>query len=596
MDFHFFKNLDVTLLGYPGQLIDILVEKEYLDKGKYHLFANQFAIHSDLNGSWRGEFWGKFIRGACQCYKTRHNPSLYRLIEDSVFEMMSLMEEDGTLSAYQKEQRLSGWDVWGRKYAMIGFLSYIDICHSQGKKGQAMSALRRQADSFMRQVGPNANQKGILETAKVHGSMASASILGVYVDLYSLTKERQYLDFANYIISTGLSSGGDLIEGALAKDSYPYQWKYTKAYEMIACFQGAFRYGVVTHGQRYIDAAISFVRKVVDSEFTIIGGIGTETEFFDHGSVKQTELPKASGLETCVTVSFMGLCLDLLNYTGEAYYAYLLERMSYNALFGAFNDLDQSMALAEGRVWDLSGYTLVPHEKFYFDSYTPIVSGRRSQVVAGFMVLQDGHTYGCCAANGGYGLGLISSFALREERDGYVVDFYSSFDAKGERNGKDIGFHMHANLFQNSDVTMEVTGKHEVFVLKLRTPNWGRMSVSLNGKPSKGIVEEGYLLIDRVWGDDVLTIRFDMPLLSHRLNDKVAYSRGPIVLALDARLDGFSEPLPVNANGHIVENHSFKNNVTVELSSGERLCDFASAGKNMDDPHSGLSVWAKIRN
>lgn len=590
------QKIAIAMSGYPGELISIIIDDEYLDAEKYRLFVNQFALHSDSNGSWRGEYWGKFVRGACACYKAKPSSSLYRAIEDSVFEMASLLEEDGTLSSYAKEQRLSGWDVWGRKYAMIGFLSYLGISKSKSKKAKILNALKKQANAFMTQVGKGKGKKGILETARIYGSLASASILGVYVDLYSLTGKKAYLDFAKYIISTGLCSTDDIIQEALKEDSYPYEWNSKKAYEMCACFQGLLRYGIAAREQKCIDASIAFARKVAESEFTITGGIGTNNEFFNHASTEQTNKPSKPGLETCVTVAFMGLFLDLLNLTKDAHYASLLETMSYNALFGAFNDLEQTMALSEGRVWNLEGYVTVPHEKYCFDSYSPLVSDRRCQVIGGFLVMQEGKTYGCCAANGGYGLGLIPEFAFQKEEEGYVLNFYSSFNARSVWNEKRVRFALRANLYQSGKAVLKIKGQGEKFSLKLRVPSWGKMSISLNSSPATDAKKEnGYLVLDRVWNEDCLVIRFSLPLVCHSLNEKVAYTRGPIVLAEDARLDGFANPLPEKAKGRRVKNASFKNNLTVELSSGERLCDYSSAGKNMDDPHSGLTVWADTK-
>ncbi len=590
------QNISLTMSGYPGELISTIINEEYLDADKYRLFVDQFALNSDSAGSWRGEYWGKFVRGAVACYKAKPSLALYRIIEKSVFDMASLLEEDGTLSSYVKEERLSGWDVWGRKYAMIGFLSYLEIAQSKHKKAKILNVLKKQANAFMAKVGKGRGKKGILETAKIYGSLASVSILGVYVDLYSLTKRKTYLDFAKYIVSTGLCSTDDLIQEALKEGSYPYQWNSKKAYEMCACFQGLLRYGIVTGEQKYIDAVKSFADKVAKSEFTITGGIGTDSEFFSHAGIAQTEKPAKPSLETCVTVAYMGLLLDLLNYTKEASYASLLEVMSYNALFGAFNDLNQTMELSEGRVWNLEGYVTVPHERYCFDSYSPLVSDRRCQVIGGFMVMQEGKTYGCCAANGGYGLGLVPAFAFLKEEGGYVINFYSSFNAKSLWNEKEICFSLSANLYRSGKAVLKIKGRGERFSLKLRKPSWGRMHVFLNGSPLEEAKEEkGYLVIDRIWNEDRLEIRFTLPLLCHRLNEKVAYTRGPIVLAEDARLDGFNNPLPVKAKGKRIKNDSFKNNLTVELSSGERLVDYSSAGKNMDDPHSGLTVWAEIK-
>lgn len=590
-----FKNGTFFLGGYPGSLIELAIDKEYLDEDKYHLFASQFALHSDHAGSWRGEFWGKFLRGAVECYKATNNKALYDIIERSVFEMLSYVESDGTLSSYVPEERLTGWDIWGRKYAMIGFLSYLEISKNQKKKAKVLSSLLRQADSILLKVGPNKGQKGILETSSLYGSLNSASILGVCVDLYSLTHKQQYLDFATYILKTGLSSGEDIIENALKEGSYPYQWKSKKAYEMIACFQGVLRYGVVTKEQKYIDAAIAFAHKIVETDFTITGGIGTESEFFNNSSLKQTEPSTKPGLETCVTVSFMALCDDLLKFTGDSFYASLIETMSYNALFGATNDEDQKMNLAEGRVWRLDGYDTPPHEPFLFDSYSPLVSDRRAKLVGGYMRLQNDHSYGCCAANGGYGLGLVRDFAFLKSEEGYVLNLYSDFKAKDLRHSEKISFSMKANLYQKGRVSLRVKGEGETFSLALRIPSWGNPKIKINGNSLTDFnIKNGYVILTRKWDDDVLTLSFPFSLRSVSLNNKVAYLRGPIVLASDARFQDSKESLPLNLKGKQIDNDSFKNNETILLSNGMKLCDYASAAKNMDDKDAKLAVWMNL--
>lgn len=581
--------------GYAGSLIELAVHEEYLDEEKYHLFASQFALHSDRAGSWRGEFWGKFLRCAVSCYKATHNRLLYGIIERSVFEIVSYMEKDGTLSSYIPEDRLTGWDMWCRKYAMIGLLSYLEISKNQKKKAKALHSLCLQADSILAKVGPYPGQKGILKTSSVYGSLNSASILGVYVDLYSLTKKQEYLDFASYIISTGLSEGENLIENALKEGSYPYQWKATKAYEMIACFQGVLHYGEVTNDERCVAAVKSFVKKVAETDFTITGGIGTESEFFNDSSLKQTCPSVKPGSETCVTVSFMALCDDLLKKTGDPYYASLIETMAYNNLFGATNDENQKMNLAEGRVWRLDGYDTPPHEPFLFDSYSPVVSDRRAKVVGGYMRLQNERSYGCCAANGGFGLGLVRDFAFLKEKDGYVLNFYNDFKAKDVFGSKNISFLMQANLYKKGRATLRIRGQGERFRLSLRLPSWAKLTVKLNGQVLSDLkIQKGYVILDRVWGNDRLTMELPLALESVYLNDKIAFKRGPIVLATDSRFGSFDGVISSSLKGKLVPNDAFKTNETLLLSNGMKLCDYASAAKNMDDKDSKLTVWMDI--
>ncbi len=582
----------LKLGGYPGALVSMTVEEEFLDREKYRLFASQFQLHSDRDGSWRGEFWGKFVRGACQCYRIAGNPKLYQIIEESVLEMTSFLEPDGTLSSYIPEQRLTGWDLWSRKYAMIGMLSYCSISHSKSKKAKVLSSVKRQANAIMDCVGRGEGKKGILETSNSYGALNSASILGVYVDLHFLTGIKKYLSFARYIVSSGLCQGEDLVENAFKEGSYPYQWKSKKAYEMIVCYQGLLHYGWATGEEKYIRCVEAFVSKVVESEFTITGGIGTVSEFFSNSVDNQTEIPCKPGLETCVTVMFMSLCDDLLKSTGNPHYADLLETMSYNAMLGSCNDQHQSMNLAEGRIWRLDGYDAPPHEPYFFDSYSPLVKSRRATVVGGYMRLQNDHSYGCCAANGGYGLGLIGDFAFLKGEDSYCVNLYSDFKASDIVEGKKVLFSLRANLYRSGSARLSVQGQGRRFRLYFRLPSWGEVSLRLNGEPLEmETTPEGYGFIDRVWGKDTISIMLPLRMEMLHCHEKVAFKRGPIVLSADARYEDLSEPISAFKKGKLVKDETFPCQETILFLDGLRLCDYSSAAKNMDDPNAGLSVW-----
>lgn len=581
--------MKLTLGGYAGFLIRFIVDKEYLDKDKYHLFASQFQLHSDINGSWKGEYWGKFLRGACECYKATLNPKVYKNIEESVFEMISYMENDGTLSSCPETSRLTGWDMWSRKYAMVGMVAYVSICKYKSKKKKVISALKKQANSIMAYIGRN--KKGILETSNIYGSLNSASILGVFVDLYSLTNIKKYLSFAKYIISTGLCEGENIIKSALKNNTYPYQWTSPKAYEMTACFQGLLHYALATNDKKYLSVVISYVNKVKESDFTIIGGLGTESEFFNHSSLTQTEVPEKIGLETCVTVSFMGLCNDLYNATKDPFYISLLETMSFNCLFGAVNDQGESMKLAEGRVWHEGGYDTPPHEVFYFDSYTPLVSDRRAKVIGGFQLLQGDRSYGCCLANGGYGLGLVHEFAVSKDNDGYLINLYNDFHLNDVIDNKKVHLSFKGSVYGNGKMSLKVQANGQNFSIRFRIPDYGTPSIYLNENKAQIENENGYFSITKNWESDIIKIEFDFPIVSHHLNGKIAFTRGPIVLARDSRLGEVDKPLEASNKGKLIKNDIFKSNETILLDNGDEVVDFSSAGKNMDDPNSRISVW-----
>ena len=68
MKYRFPKHGELTVYGYNRDLTEYVTEKQLLDENLWKLFVNQYRIHSDKNGDWRGEYWGKTMRGGCLIY------------------------------------------------------------------------------------------------------------------------------------------------------------------------------------------------------------------------------------------------------------------------------------------------------------------------------------------------------------------------------------------------------------------------------------------------------------------------------------------------------------------------------------------------
>ena len=206
-----------------------------------------------------------------------------------------------------------------------------------------MRAICRHADYIVKKIGKGRNKIEITETSERFGAMNSCSILGAFVKLYRITNSAKYLDFAKYIVESGMAKDFDLIKACEDDGLYPYKFKYTKAYEMTSCVNGILEYYKVTGEKRYLDVAIEFADKVLESDYTMIGCSGCTEENFDNSSVRQTIYSDMIMQETCVTVAFMLLCADLLKITGNAKYAEIIEKSGYNALYGALNTENQTM-------------------------------------------------------------------------------------------------------------------------------------------------------------------------------------------------------------------------------------------------------------
>lgn len=590
------------LRGYAGQMIEFTISNQLTDGETWKLFVDQFRLHSDDDNDWRGEYWGKMLRGAALTYRATKNERVYAAMRETVLDMISAQEQNGRLSSYPLEKEFDGWDMWGRKYVMLGMLYFLDVCKSKALAAKVTSSLRRQANYIVRRVGGKKGQKSIFDTSRNYGGLNSCSILEPFVKLYARTGDQKYLDFSTYIVESGFCKDMNLIELCLSKRLYPYQFTHTKAYEMMSCFEGLLEYYKLTGDETHLQAVENFVEMVVESDYTIIGCSGCTHELFDRSSIAQTEpAPKEVMQETCVTVTFMKLCAKLLAITGKAKYAGLIERSGLNALYGAVNNENQTMQRAEARKWIGDDLLYLPHESYPFDSYSPLFQDRRGKRVGGFKELQNGRSYGCCACIGSAGTAIMGLFAVMKGSDGVYVNLYNDCNFTTDDFGEPIKIAIFANPYKGGAAKLSVDGKGQVFALKLRVPEWtDGMQVWIDGENYQGVIENGYLTICRPWGKAKLVVRLKTPVKVTELGGKVAFTCGPIVLARDCRLGDISAPVRISArNGKSVrakrvKNAVFASNVAYEIKTKDGIvtvCDYAQAGKNYDDEKSGVTVW-----
>lgn len=81
----FIQSGETTIKGYAGKAIDLIVKRQYYDKSLWKVTAEQFRLLSDSElGDWRGEYWGKLMRGACMTYRVTRDKKLYSILTESV--------------------------------------------------------------------------------------------------------------------------------------------------------------------------------------------------------------------------------------------------------------------------------------------------------------------------------------------------------------------------------------------------------------------------------------------------------------------------------------------------------------------------------
>jgi DUF1680 family protein len=506
--------VSVNIKGYLGEKMRECLDNR-IKKQDLQAITSPFSNRTETS-LWQTEFWGKWMLAAVPAYQYSKDPKLLSMISASVKEIMSTQTPDGYIGNYAPDAHLKGWDVWGRKYTMLGLLEYYDITRDKA----VLESAKRVADHLLSETG--VGKAGILRAGFYHG-MAAGSVLEPIVKLYERTNEKRYLDFAKYIVTQWETADGPQLiskamKGVDVAERFPHPkewWSWEngqKAYEMMSCYQGLLELYKVDPNPDYVKAAEAVAQNINTKEINIAGS-GSAFECWYHGRQFQTE-PTYHMMETCVTTTWMRLCQTLLKLTHQSQYADMLEKTLYNAYLASIAPDGSS-----------------------FSKYSPLEGTR------GAGEDQCGIEINCCIANGPRGFSLLPAALVTNDASGIFVNLYAESVATVDHHGEKITITQHTNYPVGDSVVVVVDpGKSRQLAISFRIPLWSKESaVTVNGQMINGTVAGGYQTLDREWksGDSVV-IKLDMRGRITRQNNYMAIERGPVVLARDARFnDGF---------------------------------------------------------
>ena len=407
--------------GVLGEAERFILDNQLLRRDLWRDFVSMFrlGLDSDNNG-WRGEYFGKMMRGGCFTYALTRDRELYGVLTEAIEDILTTQRPDGVISSYRAGEDYRGWDMWARKYVLLAMFYYMEICADDRLKKRVLDSAKRQLKAIMRVVGPAEDGKTpITRTSVCWRGLNSSSILEPVMLYYKLTGDPELLKFAKHIVSCGGIDGDNIFRLASENRLAPYQYPVTKAYEMVSCMEGLLEYALCVDDREAFDSVVKFGKRVLETDFTVIGSGGTTHELFDHSSWRQSSAGVCEiAQETCVTVTFMKFFSRLYRETGDNRFADAVETSFYNAYLGALNTQKQTES---GLAAQLPGANVgfLP-----FDSYSPLTMGRRGKKIGGFMVLPGNRYYGCCACIGSLGGAVAGLTAVQPDDNGFELVHY----------------------------------------------------------------------------------------------------------------------------------------------------------------------------
>ncbi len=97
-------------------------------------------------------------------YSFLRDEELYSVLTDAVLDILSTEDELGRISTYETSDEkgfseFDGWDMWSRKYVLLGMQYYIEICRDEEFKKKIIASMCRQADYIISKIGPRSEGK-----------------------------------------------------------------------------------------------------------------------------------------------------------------------------------------------------------------------------------------------------------------------------------------------------------------------------------------------------------------------------------------------------------------------------------------------------
>lgn len=524
---------------------------------------------------WSGEFAGKYLTGAVQCLRLTGDTKLRAYLREFVAELISLQVDNGYLGPWPDGWELRGkapnaheiygtWDAWGHYHIMLGLL----LWHEETGDAAALACARRMGDFFC-DTFLGETPFRLVDTESTEMNMAPAHSLCL---LYRVTGEEKYLALARQFVDVEFAAkdadgnflAGNYLEGPLAGQLF-FQTPKPR-WESLHPIMALVELYWITGEKRYRTAFERTWRSIADYDRHNNGG-------FSSGEQAQGNPYHQGAIETCCTIAWLALSVEMLRLTGDARVADELELAILNSVVG--------MHSFTGR----------------WATYNTPMDGVRKASAHDivFQAREGSPELNCCSVNSARGFGLISDWALVRDADGLVLNWYGPGTMTADLDGNAVSLSQSTAYPADGHITLAVEPVRPAeFTLKLRIPRWSAVTrVTINGTPVDGVAP-GYLALRRTWSEgDTVQIALDFSCHAwvgeQECAGKASLYRGPLLLTYDRRLNAMDPDdmpaldaraldgrvVPTAGRLRVILQMAFTAADGREL----RLCDFGSAGE-----------------
>jgi hypothetical protein len=459
---------------------------------------------------WAGEFAGKYLTSAVLALRLSQDERLRECMSTFVRDLIDTQDEDGYLGPAPREQRLTGktlagdalWDVWGHYHCMLGLL----LWHQDTGDPEALVACCKAADLLCRRF-----LYGSEKVISAGAEEMNQSIAHVMCLLYEQTSREDYLRLARSVEREWqIEPAGDYVRSALAGQEF-YQTpkpRWESLHDILAIVELYY----ITGDDQYRRAFEHIWHSIARGDRHNGGG-------FTSGEAAVGNPYDGRAIETCCSVAWVALSIDMLRLTGDSQVADEIELTTFNAILGAQHP--------SGRWWTYN---------------TPMDGLRKAsahEIV--FQAREGAPELNCCSVNGPRGIAMLSEWAVMLNGESVTLNYYGPGAIRVPLpGGARLTLRQETLYPQDGQVklTLELAQPRR-FALNLRIPAWSDDTrVTLNGEELPSVLAGRYLLLEREWQPgDVINLLLDMTphvwVGEREAAGKASIYSGPLLLVYD---------------------------------------------------------------
>jgi DUF1680 family protein len=477
----------------------------------------------------------KIIEGASMSLISAPNAELEQELDNIIEVIATGQEEDGYLTTWRSinpKKPPASWVrvVDGRRWESLeashelynaGHLYEAAYAHYKATgRTNFLEIAYRNADLIVKTFGDREGQ-----IAAVPGHQIIETGL---IKLYDASGNDEYLRLAKYFLDHRGKPEHHKINGEYSQDHLPV----IEQNEVVGhAVRGLYMYAAMTDiavllkDEAYGTAVDKLWRNMVGKKMYLTGGIGSSRGGEAFG--ENYELPNLTAYnETCAAIGSVYWNHRLHCKTGRVQYLDVMERTLYNGL--------------------LSGLSLDGTHFFYPN---PLESDGEYSFNQGAPTRKDWFDCSCCPTNLIRFIPSVAGLLYSKSADTVYVNFYASSEARVQLENTTLHIRQATEYPWSGSVHINVSSTEDApAVFQLRIPSWTRNEVlpgnlytyagqkaaspvvSINGETMEPFIRDGYLVLERNWKEDAVSVEFPMSPRNVVTDPEVTENRGKMAL------------------------------------------------------------------